>query len=74
MKNFLLKAILTIDLWVVLVISIVFTSLYFLEKSLYINQLMIVITSVALVNFLFMILFIIKHIKQNRIMNNSNNK
>lgn len=74
MKNFLLKAILTIDLWAVLVISIVFTSLYFLEKSLYINQLMIVITSVALVNFLFMILFIIKHIKQNRIMNNSNNK
>lgn len=74
MKNFLLKAILTIDLWAVLVISIVFTSLYFLEKSLYINQLMIVITSVALVNILFMILFIIKHIKQNRIMNNSNNK
>lgn len=74
MKNFLLKAILTIDLWVVLVISIVFTSLYFLEKSLYINQLMIVITSVALVNILFMILFLIKHIKQNRIMNNSNNK
>lgn len=74
MKNFLLKAILTIDLWAVLVISIVFTSLYFLEKSLYINQLMIVITSVALVNILFMILFLIKHIKQNRIMNNSNNK
>ena len=74
MKNFLLKAILTIDLWAVLVISIVFTSLYFLEKSLYINQLVIVITSVALVNILFMILFLIKHIKQNRIMNNSNNK
>ena len=74
MKNFLLKAILTLDLWIVLVTSIVFTSLYFIDQSLYLNQLLIVISSIVVVNLLFMILFMLKHIKQNRVLNKYHNK
>ncbi|MDD7735956.1 MAG: hypothetical protein PT941_04180 [Bacillales bacterium] len=74
MKNFYVKAMLTIDLWAIIVSSIVFTSLYFIEDALFLNQLIIVICSIASFNILFIIIFILKNSKQNRLINKSNNK
>ena len=74
MKNFYVKAMLTIDLWAIIVSSIVFTALYFIEDALFLNQLIIVICSIASFNILFIIIFILKNLKQNRLINKSNNK
>lgn len=63
-KNLLIKGLCLLDLWVVLVASTVFISLYFIHGTLLLNEILIVLTSVVSFNMVCVILLNFNYPKQ----------
>lgn len=63
MKKFILKALLTVDLWIVLVSVSVFGALYFLNGILYTTEAIIVLTCLASFNILVLLVYTFVNMK-----------
>lgn len=63
MRKFILKALLTVDLWIALVSVSVFGALYFLNGIFYTTEAIIVLTSLASINILVLLVYTFVNMK-----------
>lgn len=74
MKKFVLKALVTLDLWLALVSATVFTTLYMLNHVSYLNELIIVLTSVVAFNLIVIFITGIYNIREVKGIQNKDSK
>ncbi len=74
MKKFVFKALVTLDLWLALVSATVFTTLYMLNHVSYLNELIIVLTSVVAFNLIVIFITGIFNIREVKGIQNKDSK
>lgn len=67
MKKRIYQILVTFDLWVTLVTTFVFVALYFLKSELYLNELLIVISSIVSLNLIVVVCAGTYYVKQFRV-------
>ncbi len=67
MKKTIYKILVTFDLWISLVTTFVFVALFFLKNELYLNELLIVISSIVSFNLIVIVCVSTYYVKQFKI-------